>query len=215
MFTAEEYTTLQHYFIEQDLSDETFVASDVDAAISGNTTVLKDSKLSITNSKLARVDFSEVNKTMYTIAEGKVTLTTASELTADIIRGTLECKPDNTCMLSLYCGTIKVGDKTNPSGLITISGQFSNLVTDVHDVVDQEVTTHEGTSLSFTLPDASCYMTTNASDYQKYSVRMELYLRLHNDEVITPVLIEFELDFEDREKLSLTFSNRFKRHDSV
>lgn len=95
-FTAEEYATLQHYFIEQDLSDETFVASDVDAAISGNTTVLKDSKLSIANSKLARVDFSEVNKTMYTIAEGKVTLTTASELTADIIRGTLECKPDNT-----------------------------------------------------------------------------------------------------------------------
>lgn len=122
MFTAEEYATLQHYFIEQDLSDETFVASDVDAAISGNTTVLKDSKLSIANSKLARVDFSEVNKTMYTIAEGKVTLTTASKLNADIIRGTLECKPDNTCMLSLYCGTIKVGDKTNPSGLITISG---------------------------------------------------------------------------------------------
>lgn len=29
------------------------------------------------------------------------------------------------------------------------------------------------------------------------------------------MLIEFELDFEDREKLSLTFSNRFKRHDSV
>ena len=102
-------------------------------------------------------------------------------------------------------------------------------------------------------------MTTNVSDYQKYSVQMELYdhavetlsevatptyefsvdsgnfifakefqpfrkelelgkgiyLRLHNDEVITPVLIEFELDFEDREKLSLTFSNRFKRHDSV
>ena len=61
VFTAKEYATLQHYFIEQDLSDETFVASDVDAAISGNTTVLKDSKLSIANSKLAHVDFSEVN----------------------------------------------------------------------------------------------------------------------------------------------------------
>lgn len=42
-----------------------------------------------------------------------------------------------------------------------------------------------------------------------------MYLRLQNGEVITPVLIEIELDFEDQEELSLVFSNRFKRHDSV
>ena len=30
-----------------------------------------------------------------------------------------------------------------------------------------------------------------------------------------PILIEFELDFEDKDKFSLVFSNRFKRHDNV
>lgn len=42
-----------------------------------------------------------------------------------------------------------------------------------------------------------------------------VYLRLHSGEVITPILIEVELDFEKTDKLSLTFSNRFKRHDGV
>lgn len=42
-----------------------------------------------------------------------------------------------------------------------------------------------------------------------------LYLRLQSGKVITPILIEIELDFEDTDKLSLTFSNRFKRHDGV
>lgn len=68
-------------------------------------------------------------------------------------------------------------------------------MTDVHDVVDQEVTTHEGTSLSFILPDASCYMTTNVSDYQKYSVQMELYDHAVEtlSEVATPTY-EFSVD---------------------
>ncbi len=154
---------------------------------------------------------------------------------------------------------MKIGEKTAPSGLITLTGTLSNLKNDVHEVNDKEVITYEGTSLSFDITAADLYMTTNVSDYQKYSVEMELYdhavktladvasptyefsvetgnfiwaqefepfrkglelgkgvyLRLHNDEVITPVLIGFDLDFEDQEKLSLTFSNRFKRHDNV
>lgn len=42
-----------------------------------------------------------------------------------------------------------------------------------------------------------------------------IYLTLHNGEVIEPILIGFEIDFENREELSLIFSNRFKRHDNV
>ena len=34
-FTADEYALLRHYFIEQPLSDDTFVASDVDTAVTG------------------------------------------------------------------------------------------------------------------------------------------------------------------------------------
>lgn len=258
-FTADEYALLRHYFIEQPLSDDTFVASDVDTAVTGESSKVTNGAIAISNSTIAQVDFGEIKKKMYTIAGGTAVVTAANKMSISIIRGTLEHKTGDEFVFSLYCGEMKIGEKTAPSGLITLTGTLSNLKNDIHEVNDKEVVTYEGTSLSFDITAADLYMTTNVSDYQKYSVEMELYdhavktladvasptyefsvetgnfiwaqefepfrkglelgkgvyLRLHNDEVITPVLIGFDLDFEDQEKLSLTFSNRFKRHDNV
>lgn len=258
-FTADEYALLRHYFIEQPLSDDTFVASDVDTAVTGESSKVTNGAIAISDSTLAQVDFGEIKKKMYTIAGGTAVVTAANKMSISIIRGTLEHKTGDEFVFSLYCGEMKIGEKTAPSGLITLTGTLSNLKNDIHEVNDKEVITYEGTSLSFDITTADLYMTTNVSDYQKYSVEMELYdhavktladvasptyefsvetgnfiwaqefepfrkglelgkgvyLRLHNDEVITPVLIGFDLDFEDQEKLSLTFSNRFKRHDNV
>jgi hypothetical protein len=258
-FTADEYALLRHYFIEQPLSDDTFVASDVDTAVTGESSKVTNGAIVISNSTIAQVDFGEIKKKMYTIAGGTAVVTAANKMSVSIIRGTLEHKAGDEFVFSLYCGEMKIGEKTAPSGLITLTGTLSNLKNDIHEVNDKEVITYEGTSLSFDITAADLYMTTNVSDYQKYSVEMELYdhavktladvasptyefnvetgnfiwaqefepfrkglelgkgvyLRLHNDEVITPVLIGFDLDFEDQEKLSLTFSNRFKRHDNV
>lgn len=258
-FTADEYALLRHYFIEQPLSDDTFVASDVDTAVTGESSKVTNGAIAISNSTIAQVDFGEIKKKMYTIAGGTAVVTAANKMSISIIRGTLEHKAGDEFVFSLYCGEMKIGEKTAPSGLITLTGTLSNLKNDIHEVNDKEVITYEGTSLSFDITAADLYMTTNVSDYQKYSVEMELYdhavktladvasptyefsvetgnfiwaqefepfrkglelgkgvyLRLHNDEVITPVLIGFDLDFEDQEKLSLTFSNRFKRHDNV
>ena len=258
-FTADEYALLRHYFIEQPLSDDTFVASDVDTAVTGESSKVTNGAIAISDSTLAQVDFGEIKKKMYTIAGGTAVVTAASKMSVAIIRGTLEHKAGDEFVFSLYCGEMKIGEKTAPSGLITLTGTLSNLKNDIHEVNDKEVITYEGTSLSFDITAADLYMTTNVSDYQKYSVEMELYdhavktladvasptyefsvetgnfiwaqefepfrkglelgkgvyLRLHNDEVITPVLIGFDLDFEDQEKLSLAFSNRFKRHDNV
>lgn len=258
-FTADEYALLRHYFIEQPLSDDTFVASDVDTAVTGESSKVTNGAIAISDSTLAQVDFGEIKKKMYTIAGGTAVVTAANKMSISIIRGTLEHKTGDEFVFSLYCGEMKIGEKTAPSGLITLTGTLSNLKNDIHEVNDKEIITYEGTSLSFDITAADLYMTTNVSDYQKYSVEMELYdhavktladvasptyefsvetgnfiwaqefepfrkglelgkgvyLRLHNDEVITPVLIGFDLDFEDQEKLSLTFSNRFKRHDNV
>lgn len=258
-FTADEYALLRHYFIEQPLSDDTFVASDVDTAVTGESSKVTNGAIAISDSTLAQVDFGEIKKKMYAIAGGTAVVTAANKMSISIIRGTLEHKAGDEFVFSLYCGEMKIGEKNAPSGLITLTGTLSNLKNDIHEVNDKEVITYEGTSLSFDITTADLYMTTNVSDYQKYSVEMELYdhavktladvasptyefsvetgnfiwaqefepfrkglelgkgvyLRLHNDEVITPVLIGFDLDFEDQEKLSLTFSNRFKRHDNV
>jgi len=161
--------------------------------------------------------------------------------------------------MSMYAGTIRVNDKTAPSGMITVTGTASNLTSDIRRVTVQEITTYEGTRLGFSTAPASLYLTANVSEYQKYSVQMELfdyaagvlrdlatptyefsvdsanflfaeefapfrdklvlgsgvYLRIDERRAITPIIIEFELDFEDRERFSIVFSNRFKRHDTV
>lgn len=61
--------------------------------------------------------------------------------------------------------------------------------------------------MSFSIPDASIYMTANAGDYQKYSVAMELYdfaVETLSD-VATPTY-EFDLD-----TANFIFAQEFKQ----
>ena len=258
-FTAEEYEVLQKYFIEQDITEETFVASNIDTAVSGTNYSMSGGRVEVTGSIVSMVDVDEFQKHMYVLTGGTFNITGSPALSGDIVRGTLEKQDDGQFVFSIYAGTLKSGDTTAPSGMVTIAGTMSGFSSDIHAVTVDEITTNEGTEMSFAADGASLYLTANVSEYQKYSVQMELYdyavkvlsdvavptyefsvesgnfifanefapfreqlrlgngiyLTLHDGEVITPILIGVELEFEAREKLSLTFSNRFKRHDSV
>lgn len=269
-FTDEEYETLCHYFIEQDITESTFVATSVDTSISGASYTLSSEKVTITNSDIVRIDLtSEFGKRMYTLAGGTFSMTGGYSLGCDIIRGTMEEMDGGKFVLSLYAGSITAGNTTVSSGVVTISGTLSNWSDDIHQIVigtvaneqtgvTDQITEDGGSTLQFTCQSGSLYLTANVSDYQKYSVQMELYdyavdvlsdlatptyefsvdsgnfifseefapfrnelelgkgvyLNVGNKEVITPYIIEFELDFEDRNKFSIVFSNRFKRHDN-
>lgn len=259
-FTEDERAVLSKYFIEQDMTEDTFVASDVDTSISGSSITLSNSAVSVSGSTITMVDLdAPYSKEMYMLAGGNFSISGSTVLTGDVIRGTLEKRNDGEFVFSIYAGTMKAGDSSAPSGLVTATGTLTGFSTDVHAVTENEITTNEGSQFQFTATEASVYMTANVSDYQKYSVQLELfdfavdvlsdvatptyefnvdsgnfifsqefapfrenlelgcglYLKLYNGEVITPILIEFELDFEDKDKFSLVFSNRFKRHDNV
>ena len=258
-FTNEEYKVLQEYFIEQDITEETFVASDVDTTISGSTSDLTSGSFMISGSAITQIDLEQFEKLVYSAAGGAFTLSGDQVISGDVIRSTLEVKSNIEFVLSIYAGAMKAGETTVQSGLITITGALADFQTDIEAVTEDDVTTLEGTSLSFSLSGAQIFVTANAGDYQRYSVQMELfdyavetlsdlatptyefsldttnfifsqefkpfrdklelgkgvYLRLHNGEVIKPTLIEFEVDFENREELSLVFSTRFKRNDNV
>ena len=259
-FTEDERAVLSKYFIEQDMTEDTFVASDVDTSISGSSITLSNSAVSVSGSTITMVDLdAPYSKEMYMLAGGNFSISGSTVLTGDVIRGTLEKRDDGEFVFSIYAGTMKAGDSSAPSGLVTATGTLTGFSTDVHAVTENEITTNEGSQFQFTATEASVYMTANVSDYQKYSVQLELfdfavdvlsdvatptyefnvdsgnfifsqefapfrenlelgcglYLKLYNGEVITPILIEFELDFEDKDKFSLVFSNRFKRHDNV
>ena len=259
-FTPDEYTILSRYFIEQDLTEETFVASDLDTTISGSSYDISNGTVNIVGAAVTKIDLTgSVGKTMYTMTGGTLTLHGDKKTSADLIRGTLEVSSDGKFVMGLYVGKITVNDKSVSSGTITLAGTLSNMDTDIAPVTEQEITTYEGTYIKFAALSGSMFLTANVSEYQKYSVQMELYdfaadvlsdlatatyefsvdsgnfifaqefepfrnklelgrgvyLNIGGDKCITPIIIEFELDFENLDKFSVVFSNRFKRHDAV
>ena len=58
-----------------------------------------------------------------------------------------------------------------------------------------------------------------AQEFSRFRERIALgkgiYLRLSDERVIKPYIIEFEIDFENRSNFSLVFSNRFKRFSEI
>ncbi len=266
-FTDSEYSELSNFFIEQDVTEDTFVATDVNTSVSGKSYPLSNCQLSVSGSSISKINLSpQFEKQMYTMSGGTFSLSGSNAVSGDIIRGTLEVNGRNY-VLSFYAGTIRVNDKSAASGMITMSGSLSSFSSNIRKTTSEyktdsgesvRITTDEGSSLSF-YASGSLYLTANISDYQRYSVEMELYdwavnvlgeissptyefsvssanflfaqefapfrdqlelgkgvyLNLNRTRTITPYLIEFELDFEEQNKFSLVFSNRFKRHDNV
>lgn len=254
---GDDYETLAKFFIEQDITDESFVATSVDADSSGESGTVSGATVSMTGSSVYRVSLDDMSKTMYLLSGGKFAFSGDSALFGDIIRGTIEVNADNTFVMSFYAGTIIDGAKRAPSGMITLSGTLRSLSSDVAEVDNGGVITYEGTSCTANIAAADLFVTYNVSDYQNYAVQLELfdyaagvleelssptyeftvdagnfifaqefsrfreklalgkgvYLRLHDEQVIKPYIIEFEIDFENRSSFSILFSNRFKAVD--
>ena len=175
-FTDSEYKELSNYMTEQDITENTFVASTVDATVSGESYSVPNTSVAISSSSISMVDLTgKFSKRMFVLAGGTLALSGSMSISCDIIRGTVETKNNGTFVMSVYAGTIRVGTKTASSGLITISGTYSGLSSNVAPVTVDGVTTNEGTAMRFTVSSGSMFLTGNVSDYQKYSVQMELY----------------------------------------
>lgn len=257
-FTADELSVLEKYFVEQEMTDETFVASDVDTAVSGVTQGVVSGSICVSGSTLQRIDMTEPStKTIYTMAGGKLAIDALS-LTCDIIRASAEVSGGRIVM-SAYVGTLSIKESTLSSGLVTISADVGSVTSDAVNVTTDDITECLGSALTTVISNGSVYITVNVSEYQKYAVQEELYqyaaktlsdvatptyeftveggnfifakefapfrdtlklgcgiyLRVSDERVITPNLIEFSVDFEDESSFSMIFSSRFKRQDSV
>lgn len=90
-FTDEEYTELNRYLIEQDITEDTFVATSVDTTLSGTSYTLSNESFLIQGAAIVRIDLSEkFQKRMYTITGGTFALTGSHAVNGDIIRGRLK-----------------------------------------------------------------------------------------------------------------------------
>jgi hypothetical protein len=260
-FTEDEQRILSRFFIEQDLTDETYVLTEttIDTALSHPE--IENGSFAFSGSTITYIAKSGFyTSDIYTIVGGTLVISGGeSDVNINVTRGTLEVSSDNTFVLSCYAGTIKTEKYEADSGTVTVTGTISSISNDVAETDEDGVTSYVGSRLSFSSTSNSVYISGTASDYQQYSVQLQLYnygvsvlsdlcqptyeftidtanflfasefagfrdslelgcgvyLRLNNDKVITPILIEVELDYENQDSLSLVFSNRFKRYDNV
>lgn len=172
-FTDEERLILDQFMIEDTIAEESFVATDVDTNVSGTVSTITGD-VSVSEASIAEIDLlSDYGRMMYAITGGKITIESA-ELSSDIVRGTLEVK-DSEFVCSLYLGACTYRGSSYNSGMLTLSGALYNFVSDIQLIDDGGLQLREGTSLSFSTDNASCFFTVNVSDYQKYSVAKELY----------------------------------------
>lgn len=175
-FTSDEYEILRKYIIEQDITEDSFVATSVDTNVSGSSYSVKNERITLDESAITEIDLtSNFRKKMYVLSGGVFAFSGSQTITGDVIRGTLEVGGDNQYVLSIYAGSIKVNDVSASSGTITLVGSLSSLTSDIKNVTVDEVTTREGSKLNFYCSDGSLFLTANISDYQKYSVQLELY----------------------------------------
>lgn len=259
-FTEEEYSVLSNYLIEQDITEDTFVATDIDTTASGNSYALSNQSVNISGSTITKIDLtSDFSKTMYSLAGGSFVFSGSAPVSGDIIRGTLEVSSENKFVLSIYAGSLRVNNASASSGMITMDGTMRNFSSNISVRNEDGITTYKGSTMQFNTSSGTMYLTANINDYKRYSVKMELYeygvgvladlatptyefsvesgnflfanefapfrnklelgkgvyVNIGGKQTITPYIIEFELDFENKESFSIIFSNRFKRHDAV
>lgn len=263
-FSEDELNILREYFVEQDVTESTFVATDLNTVTSGQTAYIepsakgtmlyfykKGAEDDVEAGKIELVDLpDDVDREMFTISGCTFRIYNCDkvELSCDVVKGVLDRKTgSNEFVLSIYASNIQLGDARLSSGLITFAGKGT---TSDPRANSWSVTISQTTTM---------YITTNASEFQKYSVQSELleyaqgvlndlsvytyefsvssgnflfskefepfrnklelgrgiYLKLSDEQTITPLLIEMEFEFEKQDSFSLVFSNRFKRHDNV
>ena len=172
-FTDAERKILNQYLIEGSIDEETFVATDVSTTVSGTVSKVSGA-VSISQSKLVKVDLSDFQKVMYTIAGGFLSIPNVG-ITADVIRGTLETQNNNDFTLTAYLGATKYSSHEFKTGMLTMDGKLSQFSSDISAQTDNEVTEYKGTSLSFNTSDANSYFTVSMNEFQKYSVQKDLY----------------------------------------
>ncbi len=177
-FTTAELSVLQRYFIEQDLSENSFVASDIDASIVRDyDSVTSAASVSVSGAVIRKASATVLGSAMdmYAVSGGAVSITGAYSLSGDIIRGTLETYSEDEFLMSLYLGGVSSQGYDMPTATLIIHGNYSGFTTNVSAVTSNNVTEYRGSSLSFSTDGEAWFnLSANVGDYQKYSVQHEL-----------------------------------------
>lgn len=165
-FTTTEQEILEEYMQEQELTEETFVATDIATDTSGASGYFNGNVSISPGQSICKIYQLEVTqpttKTLYSVAGGVFTAQDSEKtISGDIVRGTLEDNGESS-VLSLYlCSVTYVlaskPDKpeTYESGMLTIRGNISGMTSDITTQTEDGVVMRIGSTMSFSMSPAT------------------------------------------------------------
>lgn len=177
-FTKREQAILEEFLQEQELSEETFVATDIGTDTSGTSGYFSgDVQIAsgASTCEIYRVDVTErTDKKIYSISGGTFTSTNTAnntDITAEIVRGTFELT-GTSGVLSLYLCDISYGEDSYPSGMITLNGKVSGMTDSTRSTTEDGVPVIKGASISFTISPVTYAAYNKNTTYKFNSVCM-------------------------------------------
>lgn len=262
-FTKSDLATLSLFLIEDEITEETFVSTNVSETATGSYFKIMDT-VRIEETEGGYTEMSDLR--VYSITGGKLSVkytnsdSTYGTLSGSVKTGAFDVKNGKQVTVSIFMHDIVVGEKKYPNGVLTLVSDNASIAfsgeteKDAHGDVSYFIG-----SATFN-PDANGFegfFTAQVNDYQKFATQTELYEygqeilnerafptyefsldtanflfqeefhdfkdRLEFGKCIYLILgshgrqeaplIGVELDFSDVSSLSLTFSNRFQKHD--
>lgn len=164
-FTDNELKILDRYFKCGNLTDSSFVASEVDS-YSSESSVTRglSSVFNIANCTAVRMATYTSDITFYTIRGGFINVNDSQlKLNADVVSGTLQVNRDNTFVMSLYLNQGSINGNTFPSGTLSLTGRLYTNVS------------YGDTSIRINTSATTAYMTYETSEYQRMSIAWDLF----------------------------------------
>lgn len=179
-----ELLVLNRYFLEDTLTDESFVERTVKANNDNDRSgAVGDTTVKIASATITMTHSDDVHKDTYTISGGTLVLQTVKDgqtvtYTAAKIRSAaiVHNLADDTYVLSAFLGAGYVETETMTGGNATISGTWGSLSGDLQ--ADPEVKSDNykvGTAIEISASDNTWYFTTDTSKYESLSISNELY----------------------------------------
>lgn len=174
-FTENEYKVIDRYLKEDSISEDSFVAIEVDSFDSaGESIPASGSIFNITDATVTKV-VNETGKDIYSIVGGHIGCSTSGfVLDAEIIRASLDFDDDHDLLFTARLSAGSLNGESFPSGCVSVAGTGSTVTSNV--VPDSSVggAIEEGSSVSFKIGTADLYFTRSTTEYEKRAVEWDL-----------------------------------------
>jgi len=175
-FTEDEYKIVDRYLKEDSISEDSFVAIEVDAFDSaGESTKVSGTIFNLTNSIITMSE-NELGKDIYSASGGRIECSTSGfVLSANLIRASLDYDTDKNLLFTARLSGGKLNGQSFPSGCVSISGTASSVTSNVKEDTTVGGAISDGTDMSFKVGTADLYFTRSTTEYEQRSVEWDLF----------------------------------------